>query len=61
MAMENEPLYAKINRLEAGAPLAMPEVETIIQMISPSVKRPYGLARVAHFWRFPWATLYPPA
>ena len=58
MTMANELLEAKIERLEAGMPFRLSEVEAMSRTSSPSATRPYGLARVCRIWRCGRSTVY---
>jgi hypothetical protein len=47
ITMNNELLYAKIEALEGKRPFGPQEVETMSQILSPSLARCYGMTRVA--------------
>src|SRR4051794_35097607 len=50
VCVDNELLREKITRLENGRPFGILEVEALSRTISPSSKKPYGVARVVALW-----------
>ncbi|MCY7289054.1 MAG: IS3 family transposase [Cryobacterium sp.] len=59
--MDNELLYAKVGRLEAGsggAPFGGAEVEAMSAVVSNSTCHPYGVARACRVWGVARAGIY---
>ena len=50
LTMDNELLYAKVERLEGGAPFAPRTPEAMSAVVSISTRRRYGIARVCRVW-----------
>ena len=58
LLMENELLYAKVDQLEAGRPLARRRSTAMSGAQSISTRRAYGVQRVCRVWARPRSSVY---
>ena len=58
LLMETELLYAKVDQLEAGGPLARAEVDAMSGAQSISTRRAYGVQRVCRVWHCARSSVY---
>lgn len=58
ITMDNELLYARIERVECVRLLASGEIEEMSRTHSISTRRLYGMSRVCRIWGVPRATFY---
>ena len=56
--MENELLYAKVDQLEVGGPLARRRSEAMKDAHSISTRRAYGVQRVCRVWHRARSSVY---
>ena len=58
ITMDNELLYEKIAKMEAGTPFCAPEVEAMSAVISIFALKNYGVSRVCRVWGLSRASVY---
>ena len=58
LLMETELLYAKVDQLEAGSPLAPAEVDAMSGAHSISTRRAYGVQRICRVWERARSSVY---